>query len=113
MNQILINKDENNIINNQVDLKKYSSKNNNFIYKIIFYSSIFLLIISIIILFIRVYQGNLNEQISKKLTDSYTISTLYAANNNYNPIVIEETTPFVIRHNKDWQNKLELLYFVC
>lgn len=102
MNQILMNNDkssksDNLELNNKIIIKK----DPNLIYRVIFFSSIILLCIFVFILFIKFYQSGKNEQISKKLTDSYTISTLYSTNTNYTPIVIEETEPFVIRYYKD------------
>lgn len=97
MNQILMNNDKNNIsdsfkLNNKIICKK----NPNSFYKLIFFSSIILLCLFVFILFIKFYQSEKNEQISKKLTDSYTISTLYSKNTDYTPIAIKETEPFVI-----------------
>lgn len=102
MNQILMNNDkssksDNLELNNKIIIKKDS----NLIYRIIFFSSIILLCVFVFILFIKFYQGGKNEQISKKLTDSYTISTLYSTNSNYTPMVIEESVPFVIRYYKN------------
>ena len=102
MNQILMNNEKNKMsddieLNNQLFVKKDC----NLIYKIIFFSSIILLCVFVFILFIKIYQGGKNEQISKKLTDSYTISTLYSTNSNYTPMIIEESVPFVIRYYKN------------
>lgn len=73
MNQILFN-GKNNNINTSV------TPNNNNLYKAIFLFSTFLLFISIIFLFIKLYRNSINEQISQKLNSSYSVSTLYSEN---------------------------------
>ena len=88
MNQILFN-GENNKINNSV----VTHKNN--LYKSIFLFSIFLLLVSIIFLFIKLYKNFVNEQISKKLNSSYSVSTLYSENIDLENI-LSESDPFVI-----------------
>ncbi len=88
MNQILFN-GKNNNINTSV------TPNNNNLYKAIFLFSTFLLFISIIFLFIKLYRNSINEQISQKLNSSYSVSTLYSEN-----VSLENTSstsePFVI-----------------
>ena len=71
-------------------------------YKVIFFISLFSLAFFIILLFIRLYKNFENEEIAKKLTSSYSISTLYSNTNtaNYTSQTIE-STPFVIRNNKN------------
>lgn len=88
MNQILFN-GENDRLNSFVSSKKTN------LYKVIFFSSIFLLLVSIFFLFIKLYQNFKNEQISKKLNTSYSVSTLYSENmistdqmQNFEPFVI-------------------------
>lgn len=88
MNQILFN-GKNNNINTSV------TPNNNNLYKAIFLFSTFLLFISIIFLFIKLYRNSINEQILQKLNSSYSVSTLYSEN-----VSLENTSstsePFVI-----------------
>ena len=69
-------------------------------YKIMFFISLFLLIFFIILFFIRLYNNSQNEEISRKLTASYSISTMYSNENTneYNS-QIKNNTPFVIRNN--------------
>lgn len=96
MNQILYGKD-NNIRIKEKRIKNYSLK-----YKLIFYFALLMAILFIIIFFIRYFQNIQNEEISKKLTDSYFISTLYANNTNYTATKVQDyEEPFVIRNNKN------------
>lgn len=76
-----------------INAKRISSK---IIYKILLFSSIILFVCFLSILFGKFYKNARNEQLSKKLTESYSISTLYSQNSDYTPIFIEETEPFVI-----------------
>lgn len=76
-----------------INAKRISSK---IIYKILLFSSIILFVCFLSILFGKFYKNARNEQLSKKLTESYSISTLYSQNSDYTPILIEETEPFVI-----------------
>lgn len=88
MNQILFNKE-----NNKINISVTSTNNN--LYKSMFIFSIFLLFISIIFLFVKLYKNSINEQISKKLNTSYSVSTLYSENTNLENIS-NKSTPFVI-----------------
>lgn len=77
-------------------------KRYNLTYKIIFYLSICIISIGLCIYFIKANKNRQNEQISKKLTDSYTISTLYSNNITYTATNMNENEdPFVIRYNKN------------
>lgn len=69
-------------------------------YKIVFFISLFLLIFFVFLLFTRLYKNKQNEKISKKLTSSYSISTMYSVTNttDYNTPIVNNT-PFVIRNN--------------
>lgn len=84
MNQIIYDKERN---------RKLDKK-----YRILFYIFSSIAIISIIFLFTDFYNNSRNAYISKKLADSYTISTLYSNNTSYQTEVQEESTnePFVI-----------------
>ena len=91
MNQILVNG------NNKQDNYLYGHKNNkNSIYKTLFILSIFLLFISVIFLFFKLYKNSNNERISQKLNASYSVSTLYSKNIISNNIIIDNSEPFVI-----------------
>ena len=84
MNQIIYDKERN---------RKLDKK-----YRILFYIFSSIAIISIIFLFTDFYNNSRNAYISKKLADSYTISTLYSNNTSYQTEVQEESRnePFVI-----------------
>lgn len=84
MNQIIYDKERN---------RKLDKK-----YRILFYIFSSIAIIAIIFLFTDFYNNSRNAYISKKLADSYTISTLYSNNTSYQTEVQEESTnePFVI-----------------
>ena len=84
MNQIIYDKERN---------RKLDKK-----YRILFYIFSSIAIISIIFLFTDFYNNSRNAYISKKLADSYTISTLYSNNTSYQTEVQEVSTnePFVI-----------------
>lgn len=81
--------------------KKKNDKKTQFVFFIFFYFSIIALSIFTILTVIKLYKAKENEQISKKLTESYTISTLYSDSNNinYSVNIEEENEPFVIRNN--------------
>ena len=97
MNQILYNCDWNKNIETN-NSKNLDNKKSNDIYKIVFFSSVILLAFFVILLLFRLYENNKNEEISKKLTSSYSISTLYLGQNEINSssAYVEETSPFVI-----------------
>lgn len=84
MNQIIYDKERN---------RKLDKK-----YRILFYIFSSIAIIAIIFLFTDFYNNSRNAYISKKLADSYTISTLYSNNTSYQTEVQEESAnePFVI-----------------
>lgn len=91
-------------MNQIIDFKGYKQNNKNINdngtlsnrkYKILFIMFSATALIFIIILFIKISMDNKNEEIAKKLTNSYTISTLYASNTTYTPEV-QSTEPFVI-----------------
>ncbi len=84
MNQIIYDKERN---------RKLDKK-----YRILFYIFSSIAIIAIIFLFTDFYNNSRNDYISKKLADSYTISTLYSNNTSYQTEVQEESAnePFVI-----------------
>lgn len=71
-------------------------------YKLVFYASLFLLIFFIFLFFVRLNENSRNEKISKKLTSSYSITTMYSnsSTNSYST-VDSQSTPFVIRDNKN------------
>ena len=118
MNQILYNCDWNNerhiniskdfvsssaVLRHQKPLitsKENKSTNSDRWYKIIFYVSLFFLIFFVALFLIRLYKNSKNEEISKKLTSSYSISTMYTNSdtNNYST-TYDENVPFVIRNN--------------
>ena len=96
MNQILYGKDTN------IKIKEKPTKNYSLKYMLIFYFALLMAIIFIVIFFIRYFQNIQNEEISKKLTDSYFISTMYANNTNYTTTKVQDyEEPFVIRNNKN------------
>lgn len=91
-------------MNQIIDFKGYKKTNeninnsstfNNRKYKILFIIFSATALLFLIILFIKIFMDNKNEEIAKKLTDSYTISTLYANNTTYTPEV-QANEPFVI-----------------
>lgn len=84
MNQIIYDKERN------IKLDKR--------YKALFYIFSSIALVAVIFLFVDMYKSNRNDIVSKKLADSYTISTLYSTNPSYQTDVQEETTtePFVI-----------------
>ena len=87
-------------MNQIIDLKKNNniSNSNNFKnqkYKILFIIFSIMAVIFLIILFIKLYLDNKNEEIAKKLTKSYSISTLYSNSMDYSTQT-QSTTPFII-----------------
>ena len=91
-------------MNQIIDFKGYKKTNeninnsstfNNRKYKILFIIFSATALLFLIILFIKIYIDNKNEEIAKKLTNSYSISTLYSTNTTYTPEV-KSTEPFVI-----------------
>lgn len=97
MNQILYNCDWNKNIETN-NSKNLDNKKSSDIYKIVFFSSVILLAFFVILLLFRLYENNKNEEISKKLTSSYSISTLYSTQNEIlsSTEYIEKSSPFVI-----------------
>lgn len=97
MNQILYNCDWNKNIETNNSKNSDNKKSSN-IYKIVFFSSVILLAFFVILLLFRLYENNKNEEISKKLTSSYSISTLYSTQNEIlsSTEYIEKSSPFVI-----------------
>ena len=87
MNQIIDFKKNNNISN--------SNNFKNQKYKILFIIFSIMAVIFLIILFIKLYLDNKNEEIAKKLTKSYSISTLYSNSIDYSTQT-QSTTPFII-----------------
>lgn len=83
MNQILFNK--------KVQFDNYKKFKN---YRLLFIFSIIMFSILFIILFIKVNKNDIDEQISKKLSSSYSVATLYSENSVTYTTAIEE--PFVI-----------------
>ena len=88
----------NNFVMNQIIYDKERNRKLDKKYRILFYIFSSIAIISIIFLFTDFYNNSRNAYISKKLADSYTISTLYSNNTSYQTEVQEESTnePFVI-----------------
>lgn len=88
----------NNFVMNQIIYDKERNRNLDKKYRILFYIFSSIAIIAIIFLFTDFYNNSRNAYISKKLADSYTISTLYSNNTSYQTEVQEESTnePFVI-----------------
>ena len=91
-------------MNQIIDFKAYKQNNKNINdngtlsnrkYKILFIIFSATALLFLIILFIKIFMDNKIEEIAKKLTNSYTISTLYASNTTYTPEV-QSTEPFVI-----------------
>ena len=99
MNQILYNYNMNNMM---IPKNNYKVSKKIKWYKIIFFASLILLTFFIVLFLVRVYKNKQNELISKKLTTSYSISTMYS-NVNTSDYTISKTngTPFVIRNNKN------------
>ena len=91
MNQIIYNK-------NNKALSSSHPRNITRKYRIIFFSFSTLAFLFIMLLFIKLYKNSQNNIISKKLTDSYIISTIYTNNLNYTTThsYSQETDPFVI-----------------
>lgn len=87
-----------NFVMNQIIYDKERNRKLDKKYKILFYIFSSIAIIAIIFLFTDFYNNSRNAYISKKLADSYTISTLYSNNTSYQTEVQEESTnePFVI-----------------
>ena len=88
----------NNFVMNQIIYDKERNRKLDKKYRILFYIFSSIAIIAIIFLFTDFYNNSRNAYISKKLADSYTISTLYSNNTSYQTEVQEESTnePFVI-----------------
>ena len=109
MNQILNNCNLNNKKEAfNMDNSQSNNYRNNFTlsikyikwYKVIFFTSLILLIIFLLLFFIRLYKNIKNEEFSKKLISSYSISTMYSnVNSNDYSSISTESTPFVIRNN--------------
>lgn len=87
-----------NFVMNQIIYDKERNRKLDKKYRILFYIFSSIAIIAIIFLFTDFYNNSRNAYISKKLADSYTISTLYSNNTSYQTEVQEESTnePFVI-----------------
>lgn len=103
MNQIIFHSIKENKINiqnsNQMPnkhKKDNEKKSNNKWYKITFAISAILALIFVIVFFIRLYNMNKNESISKQLSDSYSISTLYSNTTSNYEVTPTESSPFVI-----------------
>ena len=88
----------NNFVMNQIIYDKERNRKLDKKYRILFYIFSSIAVIAIIFLFTDFYNNSRNAYISKKLADSYTISTLYSNNTSYQTEVQEESTnePFVI-----------------
>ena len=116
MNQILYNCNKNSKVLkiNDKEIVSYNNTSNPFLsyvdlqsdyfschikkikwYKVIFFTALFLLIFFIILFLIRLY-----EEISKKLTSSYSVSTMFSNSltSSYSTDMVDNT-PFVIRNN--------------
>ena len=87
-----------NFVMNQIIYDKERNRKLDKKYRILFYIFSSIAIIAIIFLFTDFYNNSRNAYISKKLADSYTISTLYSNNTSYQTEVQEESAnePFVI-----------------
>ena len=101
MNQIIFNSISKNKINiqnsNQMPDKHNKNKtSNNKWYKITFIISAILAFIFIGIFMFRLYSNNQNEKLSKLLTESYSISTLYSNDINNYEVTPTDNSPFVI-----------------
>ena len=101
MNQIIFNSISKNKINiqnsNQMPDKHNKNKtSNNKLYKITFIISAILAFIFIGIFMIKLYSNNPHEKLSKLLTESYSISTLYSNNINNYEVTPTDNSPFVI-----------------
>lgn len=83
MNQILFNPQK--IANNYRKLKSY---------RILFIILLFIIFILLFSLFIKLNKNDVDEQISKKLSSSYSISTLYSDNSTITTTL--DNDPFVI-----------------
>lgn len=90
MNQIIYCKDNK-------SLPFFKNKSNKK-YKILFIIFSSIAFLALLFLFYKSYQNNQNEIIAKKLTDSYSISTLYANSQDYSVEMQEASmeNPFVI-----------------
>lgn len=85
---------------NQILYVKPNKSNNTnktlkFVYKLLFFFFFIASLTFSIILFIKIYKSYSNQRISKKLTDSYSISTLYSDTESYSD-VSPNSNPFVI-----------------
>ena len=121
MNQILYNCNKNSKVLkiNDKEIVSYNNTSNPFLsyvdlqsdyfschikkikwYKAIFFTALFLLIFFIILFLIRLYENIQNEEISKKLTSSYSVSTMFSNSltSSYSTDMVDNT-PFVIRNN--------------
>ena len=83
MNQILFNPQK--IANNYRKLKSY---------RILFIILLFIIFILLFSLFIKLNKNDVDEQISKKLSSSYSVSTLYSDNSTITTTL--DNDPFVI-----------------
>ena len=83
MNQILFNPQK--IANNYRKLKSY---------RILFIILLFIIFILLFSLFIKLNKNDIDEQISKKLSSSYSVSTLYSDNSTITTTL--DNDPFVI-----------------
>lgn len=98
MNQILFNANSNNT--NIINYNNHKNKHFFRWYKLMFVVSLLLLVLSVLLLFIRLYHSSKNEDISKKLTTAYSVSTMYSNSLNQTPVATTNNTiPFVIRDN--------------
>lgn len=84
---------------NQILYTRNNQGNSNFqknkLYKILLLVAIIILVFLSSFLFVKQYINIKNEQLSKKLNSSYSVSTLYSNNSVIHPS-INETVPFVI-----------------
>ena len=78
------------------DPKMYASNYNNLkSYRLLFIVLIFIIFILFSVLFIKISKNDMAEQISKKLSSSYSVSTLYSNSSNISTVSSSDE-PFVI-----------------
>lgn len=84
--------------NNSNNIKKRNNKYKYLTIKTIFFILVFVIITFLLILFFKMYNSFQNEELSKKLNSSYSISTLYSNNIGVETSDFSKTSsnPFVI-----------------
>ena len=92
----------NQILENFSKLK--NSRKSRIIYRIIFFTLLICICTASIFFLLKIYEANQNQILSQKLTESYSISTLYSNSISYTAEsvdALESQDPFVIRYYKN------------